>query len=734
MDLTVIVPCLNEAGNLPELGRRMGEVFRTGQLLSELGGRGAELLLIDDGSTDNSAEVMAELGQRYPFVRSIRHGRNLGIASSWKTGASAARGNLVCLIDADLQYQPEDILRLYRELLWSNVDVVQGWRSPVGRERGPRYYYSRGLNALLNNCFGMRAKDNKSGFILCAREVLLDLLNYRGSYSYWQTFILVSAHHKGYTYKEVETLFEQRKAGVSFLDKQPIKPILRTFVDLGRGLYEYRIRPSRSSDLKPVLDTHRPLDRTAPRTTTQSAYMGGYLLTFGATHWMMTRDVATHFADLERSQWLPPAALRELQEQKLRRLLRHAHQHVPYYRDLWRRQGISPEDIRSLDDLYKLPLLSKEDVRRHLYFDILSDNHDRSEILRITTSGSTGEPFVCYADRAQLEFRWAATLRSQEWTGYRFGDRTMRLWHQTLGMNKSQIVRERLDAWLSRRRYIPAYEMSEQNLAGLCADIASYRPVLIDGYAESFNFLARYLQEHPQPGGFGKGLKGIMSSAQSLPAESRRIIEEAFGCQVFDKYGSREFSGIAYECEAHAGHHIVAEGYIVEVIKDGRQALPGEVGEIVITDLNNYCLPFIRYRIGDLGEAMNSAVPCACGRGLPRIGNIEGRVQSIILGADGQYLPGTFFAHLLKDYAHAIRHFQVVQEEPKSIVLKIVKGERYTDESLNQVLGILQQFLGAAMCIEVEFVDAIPLVRTGKRLAAVSKLPIDFQQLSKHLR
>jgi phenylacetate-CoA ligase len=732
MELTVIVPCLNEAGNLPELVRRIGEVFRVGQLLEVDGGRGAELLLIDDGSTDASAELLAELCGRYPFLRSIRHPRNLGIAAAWKTGASAARGHLICLIDADLQYQPEDILRLRRELLWSNVDVIQGWRSPVGRERGPRYYYSRGLNFLLNAGFGMRLQDNKSGFILCAREVLLDLLDYRGSYAYWQTFILVAAHHKGYTYKEVETLFENRKAGVSFLDKQALKPILRTLSDLGRGLYEYRIRPARSSDLKPVLDKQRPLNRTTARSPVQEAYLGGYLSTFGATHWMMTRDVATHLHDLERSQWLPPEAVRELQEHKLRRLVRHAYQHVPYYRDRMRMLGISPEDIRTLDDLSRLPLVTKDDIRRHIYFDILSDNHDRAEILRVTTSGSTGEPFICYVDRAQLEFRWAATLRSQEWTGYRFGDRTMRLWHQTLGMSKTQVVRERLDAWMSRRRFIPAYEMSEQNLAELCREISGYRPVLIDGYAESFNFLAGYLQQHGQRESFGsQGLRGIMSSAQSLPAESRRIIEEAFGCQVFDKYGSREFSGIAYECEAHLGHHIVAEGYIVEVLKDGRPARPGEVGEIVITDLNNYCLPFIRYRIGDLGEAMDAQDACPCGRGLPRIGNIEGRVQSIILGAEGQYLPGTFFAHLFKDYAHAIRHFQVVQEEAGAIVLKIVKGERYTDEALNQLLGVLQRFLGASMRIEVDFVETIPMVRTGKRLAAVSKLRIDFQNLPK---
>ena len=729
MELTVIVPCLNEAGNLPELVARFAAVFRSGGF-EAANSDGAELLLVDDGSTDDSPAVIAGLMAQNGFLRALRHDKNRGIAAAWQSGAQAARGQTVALIDADLQYQPEDVLRLLQTLRESDADLVQGVRKPEGRERGPRYLYSRGLNVLLNRLFDMQARDNKSGFIVCSREVLLDILDHRGNYAYFQTFLLVAAHWKGYRYREIDTLFARRKAGESFLTDQPIRPILRTCVDLVRGLCEYRGRPARSSDLRPILARHPAEDRSPPRSARQAMHLRGYLQTFGATHWMMTRDVESHFADLSRTQWLSLDAMRQLQTHKLRRLVQHAYRHVPYYRQAMRRAQVAPEDIRTLDDLRKLPLLSKDDIRQHLDSGMLSDNHRKAEILRITTSGSTGEPFVCYADRAQLEFRWAATLRSQEWTGYRFGDRTLRLWHQTLGMDRSQVVRERADAILSRRRFIPAYEMSAQTISALCDQIRDYQPVLVDGYAESFNFLARYLKEHrPRSGPLAPSLRGIISSAQSLPAESRRIIEEAFGCPVFDKYGAREFSGIAYECEAHAGHHIVAEGYIVEVWKDGRPARPGEVGEIVITDLNNYCLPFIRYRIGDLGEAMDENAPCACGRGLPRIGNIEGRVQSIILGDGDRYLPSSFFLHLFKDYATAIRHFQVVQETRGAITLKIVKGERYTDEVLHQALAILQRFVGPGMRIDVEFVETIPLVRTGKRLTAISKLKIDFQKL-----
>jgi phenylacetate-CoA ligase len=291
-------------------------------------------------------------------------------------------------------------------------------------------------------------------------------------------------------------------------------------------------------------------------------------------------------------------------------------------------------------------------------------------------------------------------------------------------MDKSQQMRERLDAILTRRTFIPVFEMNDASLEQMIKTVEAARPVLLDGYAEALDFIAHYLKR--RPGGMSVKPKAIMTSAQTLPEASRRIIEETFGCKVFDKYGSREFSGIAYECEAHGGHHVVGEGYIVEILKGGQPAAPGEAGEVVITDLNNYCLPFIRYRIGDLAVAVDQSKPCACGRGLPLIGAIEGRVQSIIIGTDGRYVPGTFFAHLLKDYDHAVRLFQVEQERPGHIFFRVVKGGRYSDETLQEILAVFREYLGDIQ-IEVSFVDNVELIRTGKRMASVSRLAVDFQ-------
>jgi len=222
----------------------------------------------------------------------------------------------------------------------------------------------------------------------------------------------------------------------------------------------------------------------------------------------------------------------------------------------------------------------------------------------------------------------------------------------------------------------------------------------------------------------------VVSSAQTLPDESRKIIEETFRTRVFDKYGSREFSGIAHECEAHSGHHVNAESYIVEIVKDGRPALPGETGEVLVTDLNNLAVPMIRYAIGDLATATDRT--CSCGRGLPLIGAIQGRSQAIIVGTNGCFLPGTFFAHLIKDYGYMIRRFQVVQERLGHITLRVVRGSRFSESGLEPIHAAIRVHLGSEMAIDVRYEEEIELGRTGKHHHSISKLEIDTEMLSSY--
>jgi phenylacetate-CoA ligase len=719
LDLSVVVPCYNEAKNLPELVERLGRVFDRKDIAGEV-------VLVDDGSADDTAGVIRALAAADPRVIGVFHERNRGIAEAWTSGVRRAAGEYVCFIDADLQNLPEDVWRLYREIRLSHADLVQGYRSSVGRLRDSRFVLSKGLNVLLNTLFGMSARDNKSGFVIGLRETMADVLHHRYAYRYFQTFITVAARAKGYTVREVETLFESRLLGQSFMSRFPLRVVGLALWDLAKGFVEFRLLQKQENLLADFLRTHPPARADPPLRGWRRTLFRVFLATMPLHKWMITRRAGLYYQELKKSQWLSPAQMRELQERKLRRLVHHAYHHVGYYREVMEERGLKPADITTLEDLGKLPLLDKDQVRESLYFDLLSDNHDKRRILKVTTSGSTGEPFVCYADQHQLEIRWAATLRSLEWTGWRFGDRQARLWHQTIGMSWHQVLRERVDAWLSRRIFIPAFEMSERDVDRAVQRLRRHQPALIDGYAECFNFLAEYTRSHPA---LGISPRGIISSAQVLPEESRASIEEAFRTRVFDKYGSREFSGIAYECEAHEGHHVVGESYLVEILTDGRPAPPGELGEVVVTDLNNLCMPFIRYRIGDLAVAVDPALPCPCGRSLPRLGRIEGRVQSMIVGADGHVVPGSLFPHLFKDYDFVMRQFQVLQEAPGSVRLKVVKAPRFDQSVFAEALAILRRYLGEGTRIDVEFVDHIPMVRTGKRQVSVSKVKIDFQEM-----
>jgi phenylacetate-coenzyme A ligase PaaK-like adenylate-forming protein/glycosyltransferase involved in cell wall biosynthesis len=721
VELSVIAPCLNEEANLAALYERVFAAVEAAQIP-------AELVLVDDGSTDGTWDAIERMERESEGrVRGVRHDLNRGIAAAWRSGVREARGRYACFIDADLQNPPEQIVTLYRRLLESRADIAQGTRSSIERLRDSRLTFSRGLNLLLNLAFRTWATDSKSGFVLAPTPVLADVVAFRGSYRYFQTFITVAAKAKGYSVLEVETLFQSRYAGTSFVSTKTLRVSLGALADFPRAIAEFGLRRHpHGASIGPK--TAPPVRRAHPYRGWRKLWFEAYFATMPLHAWKIGRRTRDLYLELKQSEWASRVELDELQLRKLQRLVQHAYVHVPHYRDAMRAAGIDPGSIERLEDIGRLPLLDKADVRRGLYFDLFADNHDKKRMQRISTSGSTGEPFVTYGDQYQLEFRFATTLRALEWTGWRFGDRQARLWHQTIGMSRLEVARERVDAWFMRRLFVPAYEMAPDQLEEFVRRIREHRPVLVDGYAESFNFLAHYATEGGNP---GFSPKAIMSSAQMLTESSRDAIEKAFGARVFDKYGSREFSGIAYECASSRDHHVMDESYLVELLVEGRPAEPGETGEVVITDLNNFSVPLIRYRIGDLAVAVEQSEPCACGRWLSRIGRIEGRTQAIVHCADGTWLPGTFFAHFFKDYEYAIRFFQVHQTEVGSMTLRLVKNSRFTDDALTELLDGLRSFTGQTMAIDVEFVDEIPLGVTGKRTPVVSEVALDFQQVTR---
>jgi phenylacetate-CoA ligase len=237
MSLSILVPCLNEAAGLPELVRRAARAVGA-PALADAGP--IELVFVDDGSADETWSRLEGLGAAHAgvAVRAVRHPRREGIPSAWRSAVAAARGEWVCTLDADLQYEPEEIARLWQARAQSGADLVQGVRAGA-RPRDLRFVISRGLSGLLNVVFGMSLRDNKSGFFLCRRETLAALLEVRGRFHHWQCFVMVAAHHRGLRIEEVDTPFHPRRAGKSAFGALALGPALGVAVDFVTALREY---------------------------------------------------------------------------------------------------------------------------------------------------------------------------------------------------------------------------------------------------------------------------------------------------------------------------------------------------------------------------------------------------------------------------------------------------------------------------------------------------------------
>jgi phenylacetate-CoA ligase len=700
VELSIIVPCHNEAENVLELAERAHTMFEAHKLPGEV-------VFVNDASTDHTGALIDDLAKRHDFVRAVHHPTNRGMSAGWESGLQASRGRYVAIMDGDLQYLPEDVYRLYRQLMYTNTDIVQGWRSHIGRPRDFRYTMSRVLHYLLRVLFGIRLHDIKSGFLVCDREIFAHILRRRFSYYYFQTFIVISAHHKGYRVEEIESLFEERKLGESFIAAFPLAMILKNLVDVAKGVVEFRLLSRRTDVLGDFLARH-PVAR-APQPLPPLRRL--YLRLFGALmplhHWKLSFAAVRYYHQLRRTEWLSSAQLRELQATRLRALIGHAYRHVPYYREMLDRLGIDPAEIRQVEDLQRLPVLTKDVVRKNLHFDLMSDAHDKRRMLAISTSGSAGEPLTIYADTAQLEMRWATALRNQEWTGYRFGDRQVRLWDLDLDRPRLQALRRRLDDLLSRRAVLSTVAMSADDLRRAGDFVRRRRPATVHGDAAALLLIGAL----GKPQWSGRGPQAVVSSEQTLSSAMRASIEQSFQAPVFDKYGSREFGGIAHECEAHRGQHVNAESYIVEILRDGQPAQPGETGDVVITDLTNLSVPLLRYAIGDRATA--AARQCPCGRGLPLVDSIHGRPAAVVVAANRCFVPMTFFADLLRDYGYMIRQFQIIQHEPGTIDCFLVKGSRYSEPTAERLLARLRQYLGPDTVVRMHPVERITPLQAG---------------------
>jgi phenylacetate-CoA ligase len=428
-----------------------------------------------------------------------------------------------------------------------------------------------------------------------------------------------------------------------------------------------------------------------------------------------------HYRRLRRSQYDDPETIRARQWSAVRRLLEHAYATVPFYRERLDQAGLAPGDLRGFDDYRRVPVLTKDDLRRH-GDRLLSSGYDRGRLTMKKTSGSTGVSVSVFVDDESLQWKRACTLRSDEWSGYRFGEAVGMVWGNPEYVQRGWRGRLR-NALLERATYLDTLRMDEAALARFTDVLRRRQPALLFGHAHSVYLLAEYVRR----AGGGVRPRGIITTAMVLHAWQRRAIEEVFGCPVTDRYGCEEVSLIACECERHAGLHVNADSVYVEVLRDGRPAAAGEAGSLIITDLTNRAMPILRYQVGDVGVPAGHR--CPCGRGLPLLERLEGREADYVVTPAGDLISGISLTENFALCVPGVAQLQIIQETVRRFRFRIVRGPDFGGASLRRLGELVAERFGPDVLYECEYVECIPQEPSGKYRFCISRVANPFTRV-----
>lgn len=417
---------------------------------------------------------------------------------------------------------------------------------------------------------------------------------------------------------------------------------------------------------------------------------------------------------LERTQWLPAEELRSLQIERLRNLVAHAEIHVPHYRRMFREYGFNAGEIEALEDLQRLPFLTKADIRA----DPESfKSAQATGLVRSNTGGSSGEPLVFWLGRERVSHDVAAKWRATRWWGVDIGDPEAVLWGSPIELgaqDRMRVLRDRLQ----RSLLLPAFEMSPEKVHEFIDAIRHRRPRMLFGYPSAVDHVAA-AAERDGIALNNLGARVAFVTGERLYDTQRERIERVFGCPVANGYGGRDAGFVAHECP-EGRLHMTAEDIIVEIVdENGMPVLPEEVGEIVVTHLSSHDFPFIRYRTGDMGAL--SADQCSCGRTLPILKNIQGRTTDFVVAKDGTVMHGLALIYVLREFPQ-IDRFRIVQESVEHTRVLVASATTLDDKVSCSIREGFRARLGRGVNISIEQVAAIPPEPSGKFRYITSKV------------
>ncbi len=424
------------------------------------------------------------------------------------------------------------------------------------------------------------------------------------------------------------------------------------------------------------------------------------------------RPVVERLDHLTRTQYLSLDELHALQSTSLAALIDHAYAHVPAYRARFEEWGLTPFDVRSPEDLAKLPVMRRADLRkagaaRESTAAPLPD-------IRKQTSGTTGEPLIFGFEQDSEDWRRAIRYRGYGWAGYRPGDLALHFWGAPLPSQPPLAVRAKiaLDRKLRRELYMPCGTMTDEHLASVVKAIQRRKPKILVTYSQAGGELARFINQ--------RNLRTwsaipTITGAELVTPRDRADLVKAFG-PVFDVYGCREVMMIAGECHLHDGLHVSMENLVVEIVvtENGRErpAREGETGEVVLTDLHNFAMPFIRYANGDIAT-QGPSKKCLCGRTLPRIRSVQGRLSETLRDSTGAAISGVALSNVFYDVSSSVRQFQIVQHRDRSVTIRLVPAAELSSTALAHIRHSASRML-AGVDVKIELVETLPRSGAGK--------------------
>jgi phenylacetate-CoA ligase len=423
----------------------------------------------------------------------------------------------------------------------------------------------------------------------------------------------------------------------------------------------------------------------------------------------------SYWHQLEKNQYAAEETLRDIQYSRLSELIGFVWDKNEFYRWRMQRNNVTPDDIKSVHDLIKLPILTKAEVRENTSV-LLSQGFNRQTLQQAKTGGSTGKALELYFTEECSELRNACARRHDLWTGWKPGEPIAACWGNPY---LPGTLKEKLKHWLMQPMiYLDTMNVNEASVMTFVKEWYRVKPTLLYGHAHSIYLLVQYL--------ISLGInsiipKGILSTSMMLIPSERKVIEDFFGVKVIDRYGCEEVGLIGCECERHEGMHLNIEHLVVEFLRDdGSQISHGEPGRIVVTDLMNKAMPLIRYQVEDVGVPTNRK--CSCGRGLPLMTTVTGRVADFLLRKDGSQVAGISLIENTLTHFPGLDQMQIVQNQIDQFDIFIVRGKGFSEGTITALKEYFVSQFGSEIKIQFKYVDGLIPDKNGKYRFSICKL------------